>query len=167
MLHRWRPLQRVPSGLQQGSRLALRHCSNLATVINDLGRMRRCLSCQDRRNFGVPLSLRFCLIVVPKVASPAEICVIQANMGLWTMFMHVCFGRNAGEVGWGRASKRLRSVGSHLNGKNDQRHIICAEFAKTLPMTLCRLDLLPCQPHVTGDETTSYLLIHETSNGNV
>ena len=56
--------------------------------------------------------------------------------------------RNAGEIGWGRASKSLRSVGSHLNGKNDQRHTICAEFAKNQSMTLLRPDLLRYQPHV-------------------
>lgn len=57
--------------------------------------------------------------------------------------------------------------GLTLNGKNDLRHIICAEFAKTLPMTLLRPDLLLYQPHVTGDETTSYSPIRETCHGNV
>lgn len=164
------PAKRFLAACNRGSRLALRHCSNLATVINDLGRMRRCLSCQDSRNFGVSLSLRFLSIVVLELGTPAESCVVQAEMGLrhcgYCACMCVLIGMRERPAG-AEPRKASRVWGLTSNGENDQRHIICAEFAKIGPMTLFRLDLLQCRPHGTGNKTTSYLLIREKSIGNV
>lgn len=67
--------------------MASRHCSNLATAINDLGDA-TVFEPPRKLQFRVPAVFEILSVVAPKDAILAEFCVVQAEMGL--RHVHAC-----------------------------------------------------------------------------